>query len=48
MNINKYCELCDSVATTYDRDLGMYLCQSDYNAFNGVVVDIEFDEVYDA
>ena len=40
MNINKYCELCDNLAARYDTDLGMYLCTSDYNSFNGIVEEI--------
>jgi Zn-dependent M32 family carboxypeptidase len=46
--MNKYCDLCEDIATRYDSDMDMYLCISDYNAFNGIIEDIELNEVYDA
>lgn len=45
--MNKFCELCDEIATAFDRDLRMYLCDSDFKAFNPRVTIVEFDEVWE-
>lgn len=40
------CELCDNRAWKRDGDMGFWLCHECYGAFNGTVVDVEFDEVW--
>ena len=42
------CELCNAtnVPVFKDSDLGMWLCVSDYESFNGDVVDVDFGEAF--
>lgn len=46
------CELCDGLGnglpSQYDEDLCMWLCNECFNSFNGIIEDIELNEVYDA
>ena len=40
------CELCERDSHSFDKDMQMWLCIECFSAFNGVIVDIELDEVY--
>lgn len=42
------CDLCDAtdVRVRHDDDLNMWLCDTDFDAFNGEFVSIELDEVF--
>ena len=40
------CAFCDNEATEWDADLEMALCRIHHAEMNGVVVDIELDEVW--